>query len=340
MAKGRFEGIYLEINGDTVGLQKAMHTVNSEIRRTESELGKVNRLMKFNPKNQELAAQKQQILTNRVEDTRKKLNQLRQAEEDVQRKFEQGDIKEEQYRAFRREVVETESKLKHFETQLAQSNSKLIKHGESLKNTGDKIKGVGKSMTGVGKNLTATVTAPVAGLATAAIKSSIDFETAFAGVRKTVDGTEEEFQKLRQGILDMSNEIPASAGEIASVAEAAGQLGIEKDNILDFTRTIIDLGESTNMTTEQAANELARFANITGMSQTEFNNFGSSLVALGNNFATTESEIMSMSMRLAGAGNQIGLSEAQVAALAATMSSVGIEAEAGECNRPNVVKAA
>lgn len=338
MARNRFEGITIEIDGDTVGLQKALHGVNSEIRRTESELSQVNRLMKFNPKNQELAAQKQQLLTDRVEDTRKKLNELRQAEEDVQRKFEQGDIKEEQYREFRREVIETESKLKHFETQLAQSNSKLIKHGESLKNTGDKITGVGKSMTGVGKNLTATVTAPVAGLATAAIKSSIDFETAFAGVRKTVDGTEEEFQKLRQGILDMSNEIPASAGEIASVAEAAGQLGIEKDNILDFTRTIIDLGESTNMTTEQAANELARFANITGMSQTEFNNFGSSLVALGNNFATTESEIMSMSMRLAGAGTQIGMSQTDIAALATTMSSLGIEAEAGGTAMTTIMK--
>lgn len=338
MARNRLEGITIAIDGDTVGLQKAMHTVNSEIKRTESELSKVSRLAKFNPKNQELAAQKQQILTNRVEDTRKKLNQLRQAEEDVQRKFEQGDIKEEQYRAFRREVVETESKLKHFEIQLEQSNSKLIKHGESLKNTGDKITGVGKSMTGVGKNLTATVTAPVAGLATAAIKSSIDFETAFAGVMKTVDGTEEEFQKLRQGILDMSNEIPASAGEIASVAEAAGQLGIEKDNILDFTRTIIDLGESTNMTTEQAANELARFANITGMSQTEFNNFGSSLVALGNNFATTESEIMSMSMRLAGAGTQIGMSQTDIAALATTMSSLGIEAEAGGTAMTTIMK--
>lgn len=121
----------------------------------------------------------------------------------------------------------------------------------------------------------------------------------------------------------MAKEIPASTTEIAAVAEAAGQLGIETESIEEFTRTMIDLGEATNMTADVAATEFARFANITQMSQEDFDRLGSSVVALGNSMATTEAEISSMAMRLAAQGSQVGMTEAQIMALAGTMSSLG-----------------
>ncbi|MDI3548125.1 MAG: hypothetical protein PWR10_1777 [Halanaerobiales bacterium] len=170
-----------------------------------------------------------------------------------------------------------------------------------------------------------------AGLAMAgmAVKASIDFESAFAGVRKTVDATEEEYAILRRQIREMAKEIPASAEEIASVAEAAGQLGIKKEAIIGFTRVMVDLGVATNMTSDQAATDLARLANITQMPQDQFDRLGSTVVDLGNKLATTESEIVEMGLRLAGAGHQIGLTEAQILSLAGALSSVGIDAEAG-----------
>lgn len=180
-----------------------------------------------------------------------------------------------------------------------------------------------------GAVMSAAITAPLVAVGTTAIKTSVDFESAFAGVKKTVDATEEEFAQLRQGILDMSNELPASANEIAKVAEAAGQLGIQTENILSFTRTMIDLGESTNLSAEQAATALARFANIVQMPQDEFDKLGSTIVELGNNLATTEAEIVEMGLRLAGAGGQVGMTEAQIMSIAGALSSVGVNAEAG-----------
>lgn len=144
-----------------------------------------------------------------------------------------------------------------------------------------------------------------------------------------MDATEEQFAELSAGIREMAKVLPASAVEIAGVAESAGQLGIANEHILSFTRTMIDLGEATNLTAEQAATEFARFANIVGMSQKDFDRLGSTVVALGNNLATTEREIVEMAMRLAGAGAQIGLTEAEIMSFAAALSSVGIEAEAG-----------
>jgi TP901 family phage tail tape measure protein len=192
-----------------------------------------------------------------------------------------------------------------------------------------RMKTVGDKMTSIGASLTKTVTLPIMGLGTMAVKSSIDFESAFAGVRKTVDASETEFASLEKGIRNMSKEIPASAVAISEVAEAAGQLGIKTPYILSFTRTMVDLGESTNLSATEAATALARFANITQMSQKDFDRLGSVIVALGNNLATTEAEIVEMGMRLAGAGSQIGLTEAQTMSLAGALSSVGIEAEAG-----------
>lgn len=188
---------------------------------------------------------------------------------------------------------------------------------------------MGKSFQKVGAGLTAGVTVPLIGIGVASGKAAVGFESSMAGVRKTTNLTDAEFAAMEKSIRSMSKEMPASANEIASVVEAAGQLGIEKENMTDFARVMIDLGESTNISSDEAASALARLANITGMPQTEFDRLGSTIVDLGNNFATTESEIVDMGMRLAGTGNLVGLSEAQIMALATSMTSVGINAEAG-----------
>ena len=226
-------------------------------------------------------------------------------------------------------VKDTEAEIRRLTEQLYRMQSAWTQAGESLTAISKKCETISKAMTKAGKSLTTHVTAPITALGTAAVKASIDYEYAFADVRKTVDATEEEYNALSDSVKKMSTEVAASAEEIAEVMSIAGQLGIENEHLAEFTRTMIDLGNSTNLVAADAASEAARFANIMGMSQGQFQNLGSTLVDLGNNYATTESEIMSMSLRLAGAGRQVGLSEAQILGFAAALSSVGIESQMG-----------
>jgi len=184
-------------------------------------------------------------------------------------------------------------------------------------------------MKSAAKTAFTAIGAAATGAVVASAKIGIGFESAFAGVKKTVNATDDQLAKLRDGIRDMAKEIPSSANEIAGIAEAAGQLGIKTDSILSFTRVMSDLGVATNLAGDEAASTLAKFANITGMPQENFDRLGSTIVALGNNLATTEADIAAMAMRLAGAGTQVGMTEAQILSFAGALSSVGIEAEAG-----------
>lgn len=180
---------------------------------------------------------------------------------------------------------------------------------------------VGTALLGVGA-------AAVAGLAMAT-KAAIDWESAWAGVTKTVDGSAEQMAGLEGELREMARTLPATHEEIAGVAEAAGQLGIKREAIAGFTRTMIDLGNTTNLSADEAATAIAQFANVMGTSQGDVDRFGSALVALGNNSATTEADILSMASRMAGAGKLIGASESEILAMSAAMASVGITAEAG-----------
>ena len=226
-------------------------------------------------------------------------------------------------------LKQTEAQIKATTDKLARMQSAWTKSGETLTAFGAKCTAVSTALSKVGKGMTIALTTPLLALGTAAIKASVDFESAFTGVRKTVDASEQEYERLSDAVKQMSTELATSSGAIAEVMANAGQLGIQNDYLVEFTRTMIDLGNSTDIAANEAATAIAQFANVTNMAQTEFSNFGASLVDLGNNYATTESAIMHMATRLAAAGSQVGLSQSQILGFATALSSVGLEAEAG-----------
>ena len=226
-------------------------------------------------------------------------------------------------------VKQTQADIESCNRALKTAQSQWTAMGKTLEDFGQKASATGKALTGAGKTLTTTVTTPIVAMGTAAIKASLDFESSFTSVRKTVDATEAEFSALASASKSMSTQIAASTTEINEVMATAGQLGIANDYLVDFTRTMIDLGNSTDIVANDAASTLAKFANITTMDQSQFGNLGATLVDLGNNFATVESDIMNMSLRLAAAGHQVGLTEPQILGFAAALSSVGVRAEMG-----------
>lgn len=228
------------------------------------------------------------------------------------------------------------SSLKKLNSNASDIPSNLNTVNGAMKSFGDKTASIGQSIEKVGGSMTKGITLPIAGAVGAVTTAAVKWESSFTGVKKTNDEMVDSngkviysYDDLEKGLRDLAKELPTSHEEIAKVAEAAGQLGIKTDKVVGFTKTMIDMGESTNMSADTAATSLARFANITQMSQDKFSNLGSAIVDLGNNLATTESEITEMGLRLAGAGKQIGMTEGDIVGFAAALSSVGIEAEAG-----------
>ena len=170
----------------------------------------------------------------------------------------------------------------------------------------------------------------LAGQIEACMKASIEFESALAGVAKTTDLSEKELSQYANAIRDMATKIPLTTTELLGISEAAGQLGISgRKNLLNFTETMAKLGTATNMTSDQAATMLAQFANITSMPTDDYSRLGSTIVALGNSSATTESAITEMAQGMAAAATNAGISESQILAMSAATASVGIQAAAG-----------
>lgn len=199
----------------------------------------------------------------------------------------------------------------------------------SAENIAQKWEAAGTRMQSVGKGLTTAVTLPIAAIGGASIAASIEVESSFANVRKTVDATEEEYDSLLTAARDLATQSPVDVNTINDIMALGGQLGIAKDNLVDFAQIVSGLDIATNMDSETAATELAQFANITNMAESDMSRYASTLVALGNNSATTESNISAMAMRIGAASSQLKMSQSDTLALAATMASLGIEAEAG-----------
>ena len=333
MAAGRIKGIEIVIGGDTTKLVSALAKVDNSISKTQSNLRDLNRALKLDPGNTELLKDKQKELAKAIEDTKSKLETEKQALEQM-KNTEGFDANSQAARDLKVQIDLDTAALKDLEAQARQSSSVLGSQmqaaGQKIQEVGDKIKGVGDKIAGIGQTLTTRVTVPIVSAFGASAKAAIDWETAFTGVRKTVDATAEEYDQLATNIKKMATETASSATDIAGVMEIAGQLGIEGvEGLTTFTKTMVELGDTTNLSAEEAATSLARFLNITGESSASVDRIGSAVVDLGNNFATSESEIVAMATRLASAGTIAGMTSTDILALAASMSSVGIQAEAG-----------
>lgn len=283
------------------------------------------------------------ILTKKYEEQNKQLEEYKKQLEAARAAEDPDKIREAETNIARMEaaLASTNATLQKTSAELKQVNSDLDGHvlkwknaGEAAEKSGDKMIKAGKTMNRVGKSMTRTITTPLVALGTFSGKAYIDFEDSMAGVRKTVDATEEKFEELETSIRQMSLVTPTSASDIAFVMETAGQLGIATDAIEDFTKKMVDFGNVSNsLDSVTAAETFARYANIRGdaieQNNDYFNRLTSTVFKLSNTMATTEADVSEMSMALAAAGTQVGMTDAQIVALAASLSSVGVSAQKG-----------
>lgn len=305
--------------------KKTLQDINIEMNKNYNQFKLTQSQWDNSTKSTEKLKAQQEYLTNAYEIQSDKVNVLKMQLADLENAENKNiaAIKKKQ-----NELTNAEIKLKNYESKLKDVQTQLTNTGKKLEEWGEKVEKSGKKIENAGEKLSAFSAASISAL-TLSAKSAIDFEDAFAGVEKTVDGTKEQMEELKQGIRDMAKEIPSSTTEISAVAEAAGQLGIKTEDILSFTRVMIDLGNSTNLSAEEAALSLAKFANITKMSAKDYDKLGATIVDLGNNFKTTEADIVAMAQNLASAGTQVGMSQSDILSLATALSSVGLEAQAG-----------
>jgi len=274
-----------------------------------------------------LQAQKVELLKKKYEESSKNLGENSKKTDDARIQYKNAETQLVRLRAELESAMN--NKLKDNGTIFDKAAKNIDDFAARIKATGTDLEELGKGMRDLGLIMTATITVPLVALGKTSLDAYKEFEYAFAGVRKTVTATEEQFKELEKGIRDMSKTMPTAAKDIAAVAETAGQLGIKTDAILGFSKVMINLGNTTNLSANEAATSLAQFANITQMSQKDFDRLGSTIFKLDTSLATTAKSITDMGLRLAGAGKQIGMSEAQILGFAGALSSVGIEAEAG-----------
>ncbi|NQI43952.1 phage tail tape measure protein [Streptococcus suis] len=326
----------IELNLDATKMGDSMTRVKNQLKNFEKQVRAQKGLSDYYKTGSDAAKaleKQKEALTKSIEAQRQVLSRLNK-EYQTESKANGEMSKKAQQLAGR--IEDGNTKLARYAIQLREVSKEAYLATSKLNIFGDKLAAISKGAQNWENGLntvsqrTQALSLAIFGGMTLSAKAAMDFESAFAGVKKTVDETQDwSYERLSNEIRKMSQELPASAVEISKVAEAAGQLGIKTEDIISFTRVMIDMGESTNMSAEEAAVALAKFKNITGMPTEDFKKLGNVIVQLGNNMATTEQDIVDMGLRLASSGKLAGLTEAQIMALAATLSSVGMEAEAG-----------
>ena len=267
----RIQGITVEIGGDTTKLQTALKGLNGEIKSTQTALKDVEKLLKMDPGNTELLAQKEKLLAQAVDETKQKLETLKTAAEQANTALANGDISKEQYDALQREIVETEQNLRSLETQANQSATavqKIAATGESLKTTGDNISNAGKKLL--------PVTAAVTGLGTASVTTAANFESSMSQVQATMGITKDSMSKVNGQSVNtmdtlselakkMGAETAFSASECAEALNYLALVGYDTQQMCDTLPTVLNLAAAGDIELASASDMVTDAMSALGM---------------------------------------------------------------------------
>ena len=316
----RIKGITVEIGGDTTGLDKALKNVNSNIKNTQSQLKDVNRLLKLDPTNTTLLAQKQKLLKDAISETKNKLDTLKEAQKQAKQQFEAGNLGKDKYDALQREIVETENELKKLQKEAEKSSTVMTK----LSDTGDKFQKVGGKITDVGKKVS-IASGVVGGLGIAAVKTAADFDSAMSKVSAISGTTGDDFNKLREKAREMGSKTKFSATEAAEAMQYMAMAGWKTGDMLEGVEGIMNLaaasGEDLATTSDIVTDALTAF----GLEAKDSGHFADILAAASSNANTNVymmGETFSYCAPIAGA---LGFTAEDTAEAIGLMANAGIK---------------
>ena len=321
MAGNRIRGITVEIGGDTTKLQTALKGVNTEIRNTQSQLKDVEKLLKLDPGNTELIAQRHRLLAQAVSETREKLETLKTAQQQADEALRNGTISQDQYDALQREIIETEQRLRSLEEQANQSATALQKIGA----TGEKLQTVGNKISSVGQKLL-PVTGVVTGLGTAAVKTAADFDSAMSRVAAVSGATGSDFDKLRDKAREMGAKTKFSATEAADAMNYMAMAGWKTEDMLSGIEGVMYLaaasGEDLATTSDIVTDALTAF----GLTAGDSGHFADVLAAASSNANTNVSMMGETFKYCAPVAGALGFSVEDTAEAIGLMGNAGIKA--------------
>ena len=267
----RIKGITVEIGGDTTKLQTALKGVNSSIRDTQSQLRDVEKLLKLDPGNTELLAQKHRLLGEAVAGTKEKLATLKTAAEQANTALANGEITQDQYDALQREIIETENNLRDLERQAGQSAVALQK----IAATGEKLKTVGDNISSAGQKLL-PVTAGVTALGTAAVSTAANFESSMSQVQATMGITKDAMSTVNGESVNtmdtlsalakkMGSETAFSASECAEALNYLALAGYDTQQMCDTLPTVLNLAAAGGIDLAAASDMVTDAMSALGM---------------------------------------------------------------------------
>lgn len=316
----RIKGITVEIGGDTTGLDKALKSVNTTIKNTQSSLKDVNKLLKLDPSNTELLSQKQKLLKDAIGATKEKLDSLKAAQEQAKAQLESGDLGQDKYDALQREIIETEEELKRLQEQAATTSTSLAKIDE----VGQKMESVGNSIAGAGKSMM-PLTLAIGGVGTAAVKTAADFDAGMSQVAAISGATGDDLEALRDKAREMGSKTKFSASEAASAMEYMAMAGWKTGDMLGGIEGIMNLaaasGEDLATTSDIVTDALTAF----GLSAEDSGHFADILAAASSNANTNVSMMGETFKYCAPIAGALGFSAEDTAEAIGLMANAGIK---------------
>lgn len=316
----RVKGITIEFDGDTSKLNKALKDIRKQASTVDSELKSVNKLLKFNPKNTELLAQKQTLLKKKVDDSEKALEKLR----NVQKQLDEKKVAKnsEEYRKVRREIIEAESKLKHYQSELRKlGNVKLTALSKQMEDLGKKTKAAGDAMTKY-------ISGPIVAAGAASGAAFEGMAGSLAIITKLTGATGEDLEQFKVIFEDMARTVPADMDSIATaIGEVNTRFGLTGDALQDVSTMFVQFAQINGTDLITSIDGVQKAMSAYGLSAEDTGHVLDVLTKVSQNTGVSVDRLYQGIVSNGTAFQEMGLSIEQASILMGQLEKSGVNAE-------------